>query len=186
MVYRVAIIGHSQVPKSIQAIEDVEIRIYRKPGARLAKFDEYEEFQELFNWHHDLNIVFIGGNDIPSMPAKDIAEELIALARRFAALGQDVALVLIEPRKYTGFSQEYADQYNLELIRVNRKLKRLTQRQRACYSLINYTASPYHTGHTLDGVHFTPLCKAYIKAKMVGCIKHHIENPEHYNMLRQR
>ena len=186
MVYRVAIIGHSQVPKSIQAIPDVEIRIYRKSGARLGNFENYEEFQELFNWHNDLNIIFLGGNDIPSMPAKDIAEELIALARRFAALGQDVTLVQIEPRTYTGFSQEFADQYNVEMIRVNRKLKRLTQRQRACYSLINYTASPYHVGHTLDGVHFQPLCKAYIKAKMVGCINHHIENPEHYNMLRQR
>ena len=186
MVYRVAIIGHSQVPKNIQAIDDAEIRIYRKPGARLANFNEYEEFQELFDWHHDLNIIFLGGNDIPSMSAGDIAQELIALARRFVALGQDVALVLIEPRQYTGFSQEYADTYRVEMIRVNRKLKRLTQRNRACYSLINYTASPYQTGHNLDGVHFTPLCQAYIKSKMLNCIRHHISNPEHYNMLRQR
>ena len=128
----------------------------------------------------------MGGNDIPSMPADDIASQLKALARRFVDLGQDVTLVLIEPRTYTGFSQEYADNYNVEMLRVNRRLKRDTKRLKACYSLINYTASPYQEGHTLDGVHFRPLCKAHIKAKMVGCIKHHIENPDHYNRLRLR
>ena len=187
MVYRVAIIGHSQVPRNfIQAIDDVEIRIYRKPGARLARFEDYEEFEEVFNWHHDLNIIFMGGNDIPQMSAGDIAQQLIALAGRFVALGQDATLVLIEPRQYTGFSQEYADNYKLEMLRVNRKIKRKTQRNTACYTLINYTASPYQTGHRLDGVHFTPLCQAYIKAKMINCILHHKNNPEHYNMLRQR
>ena len=59
MVYRVAIVGHSQVPKSIQAIDGVETRIYRKPGARLAKFNEYEEYQELFNWQHDFNNIIL-------------------------------------------------------------------------------------------------------------------------------
>ena len=86
MVYRVAIVGHSQVPKSIQAIENVEVRIYRKPGARLANFENYEEFQELFNWQHDLNIIFMGGSDKPSMPVEEIGKQLKALAKYFVAL----------------------------------------------------------------------------------------------------
>ena len=188
MVYRVAIIGHSQVPKSfMQAIgQDVQVRIYRRPGARLEKFDEYEEFEDVFHWQHDLNIIFLGGNDIFHMPADDIAKQLIALAGRFVALGQDATLVMIEPRQYTGFSKEYAEKYKVEMLRVNRKIKRKTQRNTACYTLINYTAAPYQTGHRLDGVHFTPLCQAYISLKMINCMLHHKNNPEHYSMLRQR
>ena len=88
MVYRVAIIGHSQVPKNIQAIDDAEIRIYRKPGARLANFDEYEEYQELFNWHHEFNnIIFMGGSDKPSMSVEEIQKLLLNFdALRYVSL----------------------------------------------------------------------------------------------------
>ena len=89
MVYRVAIIGHSQVPRNfIQAIDDVEVRIYRKPGARLAKFDVYEECQEPFNWHHEFNhIIFMGGIDKPSRSVEGKTKALAKFQRatiRFA------------------------------------------------------------------------------------------------------
>ena len=89
MVYRVAIIGHSQVPKSfMQAIEDVEVRIYRRPGARLAKFDVYEECQEPFNWHHEFNhIIFMGGSDKPSMSVEEKQKLLLNFnALRYVSL----------------------------------------------------------------------------------------------------
>ena len=104
MSFRVAIIGHSQVPTSFLAIPGIEIRIFRRSGAKLQYFSEYLEFQEVFTWPHDYNIVFLGGNDInvgpQSWSAARIARDLINLSWQFVELNQKVSLVLIEPRRY--------------------------------------------------------------------------------------
>ena len=68
MTFRVAIVGHSQVPTYFPELDDVEVRIFRRSGAKLFNFDQYEEFEDLFSWNPHLTITFLGGNDISNGP----------------------------------------------------------------------------------------------------------------------
>ena len=102
MVYKVAILGHSQVPNDFPEIVGVETRIFRRSGAKLKNF--YEVFEEVLEWNHNHTIIFLGGNDIGVGPKRwtpqRIATNLINISWNFHNKGNAVSLVLIEPRNY--------------------------------------------------------------------------------------
>ena len=62
-MYRVAILGHSLTPRELEVIPEVEIKIYRKPGARWSDL-EAPEFREFWQRDFDLAILVLGGNDL--------------------------------------------------------------------------------------------------------------------------
>ena len=124
MTFRVAIVGHSQVPTYFPELDDVEVRIFRRSGAKLFNFDQYEEFEDLFSWNPHLTITFLGGNDISNGPqswtADDIATELIDLSWRLAEQDQRVTICLIEPRQYN--NQHFNSYYRQQMHSINRRL----------------------------------------------------------------
>lgn len=57
-MFKVSIVGHSQVPYSLETgLENTELRIYRKPGARARSFFVEERLTEVLEWNHDLTIL---------------------------------------------------------------------------------------------------------------------------------
>ena len=77
MTYRVAIFGHSQLPRNFPGIPGVELRLYCKPGAKLVRVYDYPEFAEVFTWDHHHNIIFLGGNDIGVGPDASSPAEIV-------------------------------------------------------------------------------------------------------------
>ena len=172
MVYKVAIVGHSQVPLHFPDIPDVEVRIFRKSGAKLSDFHNYREFQQVFTWPHQHTIIFMGGNDIGVGPNRwspqRIATFLIRICWNFKDFGNTVSLVLIEPRTY--FSDYVHNLYHKQAEKINRRLKRYSQHSEAPYHTINFNAVPFQQGHTIDGTHFRPITVQHIISKLQNAI----------------
>ena len=180
MVYKVAILGHSQVPRDFPEIAGVETRIFRKSGAKLNNF--YDTFEDVLYWQHNHTIIFLGGNDIGVGPNRwkpqQIATKLIEICWHFHNLGNAVSLVLIEPRNY--FSDVYHKHYRNQADGVNRRLKRYSWHTEAPYHTINFSAVPFQRSHTIDGTHFRPLAIQHIIAKFKNAIlwqKQKFDNP---------
>ena len=171
--YKVAILGHSQVPLNFPQIPEVELRIYRKSGAKLKHFDQYPEFQEIFIWSHKHNIIFLGSNDVSTghnpMSADDIATKLINIAKKLHELGQTVHIVQIEPRHFNiPFVQDF---YRSECDKVNRRLKRYIRPvHQRIYRTIHFNSVPFQEAHISDGVHFNSVSVQCIIEKMVNAI----------------
>ena len=180
MTYRVAIFGHSQLPRNFPNIPGIETRVYRKPGAKLARVYDYPEFSEVFTWEHHHNIIFLGGNDIglgPDAPKPSvIVAQLIALCERLRDAGQTVSLCQIEPRRY--LSDAYAEIYTQSQERINRRLKRYIRSRRDIYRLIHFNSRSFSDNHTIDGVHFNSLASEHIKDKMVHALMYFREEHE--------
>ena len=85
-MYRVAIVGHSQVPRSfrVHSNPDIEIKIFRRPGGRISHIDE-PPLSDAFEYNPDLVFLFLGGNDIPQYKhnCKLPADHLKATMLRF-------------------------------------------------------------------------------------------------------
>ena len=172
MVYKVAIVGHSQDPLHFPDIPDVEVRIFRKSGARLNTIYDYSEFQQAFRWRHQHTIIFMGGNDIGVGPqrwsAERIATALIHFCWLFKDLGSTVSLVLIEPRTY--FADYIHNNYRRQDEKINRRLKRYSRHSQAPYHTINLNTAPFRQGHTGDSTHFRPITVQHIISKMQNAI----------------
>ena len=175
-LFRVAIVGHSQIPFDFPDISRVALRIFRLPGGRLGDFEKDSIFKESFNWAHDLTILFIGGNDIPALSNELIVRKLIDLVDRYKALGsRNVVVTLIEPREYSlgnrfGIDNEL---YKHSMNFINRKIKRLSKSRH--FRILNINARPFQYGHTPDGVHFDLESRYAIIDKMKNCIARHLE-----------
>ena len=172
MVYKVAIVGHSQVPMQFPNIPGVEVRIFRRPGAKLEAAYDYTEFRNAANWNHNHTILFIGGNDIGIGPLRQsvdqISTNLIQLCWHFHSSGSTVSLVLIEPRTFP--VRAVHKNYKSQADRINRKLKRYARHSQAPYHTINLNATPFREGHTGDGTHFNAATSQHIIAKMQNAI----------------
>ena len=180
MTYRVAIFGHSQLPTSFPGIPGTDIRLYRKPGAKLSRVYDYPDFAEVFTWSHHHNVVFLGGNYIgvgPDAPTpEDISTQLIELCQHLYDKGQTVSLCQIEPRRY--LSDMYAAFYSRNQESVNRTLKRYIRSRRDIYRLVQFNSKDFSGNHTIDGVHFNTLACGHIKDKMVHAIMYFREEHE--------
>lgn len=180
MAYRVAILGHSQVPRSIPMPESIQVRIFRRSGARLDLINDYEEFREFFSWEHEHNVIFIGGNDLTlrsnALTPQDVSGRLINLCQSLHEKGQTVSLCQIEPRRYPNsvLNRFYARSQEI----VNRRLKNYIRNRRNIYRLINFNTTPFAEGHLPDGVHFKPLIQEWIKDKMAHAILYYRDEYE--------
>ena len=114
----------------------------------------------------------LGGNDIGVGPNRwtpqRIATKLIQICWHFHNVGNNVSLVLVEPRNY--FSDAYHKHYRKEADAVNRHLKRYSWHTEAPYHTINFSAVPFQRSHTIDGTHFRPVAIQHIIAKFRNVI----------------
>ena len=168
---KAAIVGHSQVPHNLQ-VNNVETRIFRRPGAKIRHF--HEEIQgNLLEYAPDIVILFLGGNDI------DASENCVA---RTANALKDVIQVIrancgelieveIEWRNFTssrvpGFTSEI---YNLRRRQINRNISRFCSARHIRTINTSLDAIQRVRG---DGVHSDGIAAARIKTKIVNAITH--------------
>ena len=62
--YRVAIAGHSQLPRELEVPDQVQLDIFRNPGALVRDFYHKEQLRKLFESSYNLVLVWIGSNDV--------------------------------------------------------------------------------------------------------------------------
>lgn len=173
---RVAVVGHSLVPRDLGYIRGAEIKIFRSPGARVSNF-ENGTLSEVLRWPHDLSILFLGGNDIydgcvPSRIARDI-KRMIELVHEHC--GSQIAFVLLEhrnPPTRNRFNVS-ADQYNRVANNINNRLKR-KYKNKSYIRFLSVGAKPFQRGVT-DGVHFDAETKAHLKQKLRNTIVRFIQ-----------
>ena len=101
MVFRVAVLGHSQLPEEIPPIENCEFFVFKRSGARL-DFLDYPPLCHYFESRYDLAVMFLGGNDVteyihnPLTLAHHIKNRLCQIRRN----ANHVAFIDLESRDY--------------------------------------------------------------------------------------
>ena len=173
MNFKVAIVGHSQVPVSIANIDGTEIRIFRQGGARIADIYAKPNLNESFSWGQDLTVLFIGGNDFPANSGENITTDLLKLVQDYQETGSKVAVFLIEPREYripNRFNITNEDYKRFQSY-VNNRLKKVSSKRG--FRTINVTRTVFETNRS-DGVHFNVVGQGLIKAKIHQCIINHL------------
>ena len=100
-MYKVAIVGHSQVPVDLPEIPYVELKIFREPGAKLEHVHE-TPLGDVFNFRPDLCIVLMGGNDIgiPQADRSEVMGKLRAYLLELKEITPDLRWMNMEKRFY--------------------------------------------------------------------------------------
>ena len=60
---KVAIVGHSQVPRNLN-VNNVDVKIFRAPGGRISSFHSDERVNAVLSWEHNLTFVWLGSKDV--------------------------------------------------------------------------------------------------------------------------
>ena len=175
---RIAVVGHSLVPRDLGLIPGAQVKIFRSPGARVTDFEARHELNSVLNWPHDLTILFLGGNDIhdgcvPSAITNNISS-LIEQIHHYC--DSQVAYILIEhrnPPQGNRFNVS-AEQYNRVCNSINKRLKK-KHKNKPYICFLSIGAKPYQSGVT-DGVHFNEETRFHLVRKLRNTIMRFIEN----------
>ena len=174
----VSIVGHSLVPHTIEPVDGARIEIFRLPGAKVSTFNSNPQLANVLSWHHDLTILFLGGNDIndyciPSEIARNI-ENLVEIIHHNCA--SHISLVLIEHRNPPPGNRfnVTAKNYNRIANNINKRLKRKLK-NKTYVNFLSIGAKPFRQGVT-DGIHFDAESRIQLKQKFRNTIKHFIDN----------
>ena len=124
---KVAIVGHSQVPREI-SIPNVETRVFRKPGARIQHFHN-ELLPAVLEFAPDVIVIFLGGNDIDVSAdcALRVANGLKGIIEILKDNCREVIFIQIEWRNFSttrvpGLTREIYQECRAT---INRNLKRI-------------------------------------------------------------
>ena len=164
---RVVIVGHSQLPRNLDHnLDDVEVKIFRAPGARASRFNTITKLKNVLEYSHDVTILWIGSNDIDQeTQPRQLAETIIQVAETIEErCGSRVTLVEVECREYPRGSTVIS---NEGYRRVKRSVNRALSRSR--FTRINFGAIKYTLA--TDGVHFETSAKEEINKELVNHIK---------------
>ena len=75
---KVAVVGHSNVPRDLDNIAGVNLKTFRVPGACVS--DAYQgHLAEVFDFCPNLVVIYLGGNDIAFCDKRTLLNELINL-----------------------------------------------------------------------------------------------------------
>ena len=102
-MFRVAIIGHSLVPRSLNSPPGTSCRIFRKPGGCFSDKD-CPEFQGLWEDNFDLVIVYLGRNDLAYLGEIKVYNHARAFISRASEHARIVSVCNIEHRFYPEWS----------------------------------------------------------------------------------
>lgn len=175
MVYRVAVIGHSNVPK-VYSFDDVEITFIKERGAEIKHV--YDKLApRILHRSWDVVIVFLGGNDLCHRTADQVAADLIRLAHDLDA--HKVVITSIEPRTYSPAKQILYgitnEEYKARATAINGKLK-TKARCTKDFRIIN--CCPRYNYNSPDGIHFNQVAKRSLVTKYIAAIRHFVERGE--------
>ena len=170
---KVAIVGHSQVPREI-IIPGVETRVFRKPGARIHHFHR-DLLPEVLSFSADVIVIFLGGNDIDARPdcASRVAEGLKGIVEILKDNCREVIFIQIEWRDFSttrvpGLTKEIYRQHRAT---INRNLQRFCRRHNI--RAIN-TGLENLERVRRDGVHFASQSATILKRKIIRAVGHAI------------
>lgn len=162
-MFKVAIVGHSQVPHRFDVeVENSEVRIYRARGARARNFFNDERLNRVLAWKHDLTILWIGSNDIsPTTQPRELTNIILNIGKVIEQnCCSKVILVEVENRVYPASRPVIANERYKKIKRaVNTGLFRSKQ-----FLCINFNSLVFTLGR--DGVHFETSAKALIQQKL--------------------
>ena len=172
--FKVAIVGHSQVPDYIQNIPNCQVHIFKKPGAQIKDIYESPELSQSFSWGQDLTILFIGGNDFPVSDGHTVTSELLNLISEYQTTSK-VAVFLIESREYKPNNRfrVTTDEYKQFQTYVNNRIKRQAPKRQ--FRTINTTRAVFETNRR-DGIHFNTVGQSHIRTKICQCIERHMSD----------
>ena len=171
-MFKVAIVGHSQVPKDFK-YEGTEVRTYRAPGGKAVKFENDERLNKVLEWKHDLTFLWIGSNDIdPDTAPWPLAKKILEIAQVIKVnCESEVIIVEIENRENTSRSRITNEQYK----KVKRGVNRHLLKDKVFLS-INFGATFFTLAR--DGVHFETEAKDLVRQKFVRNIRKYKEKKE--------
>ena len=123
-MFSVAIVGHSLTPTSV-SVTEVDIQVFRKPGAKWVDLDA-SEFQGFWNNNFDLVIFILGDNDLTVSSSCSVIERVKQVVVRASKNCRNVRVFSAEKRSHAsgnrfGVSNEV---YNRQRSFYNRKLRR--------------------------------------------------------------
>ena len=165
-MYRVAVVGHSLVPESVQG-PGLDVSVFRKPGGKLTDL-HCGEFTGFRQGHFDLAIIVLGGNDLAGpRPVSD----LLDLARMFVdyakGVAREVRFCTAEIRMY-GENNRFGvnnEVYKRRRNKYNRTLVRMLRRENVRHVDLGKPWFAYERAR--DGVHFSPEAEKRFEREIV-------------------
>lgn len=169
-MFKASLVGHSQLPNSLQ-VDETEIRIFRAPGAHASTFFSDERLNQVLRWKHDHCILWLGSNDIvegmsTEVLFNDIKEITHTIEKECGAV---VQICLIEPRVYPDHPNApiTSENYKKVMHSVNKRIKRSMRN-----ATIHFNTTTYVKELARDGVHFSEEGKERIKGKIAAAINY--------------
>ena len=171
MVYRVALVGHSQLPE-IDDYDNVEFEHFKIRGARISTFEESEYFDYICSNAWNCVIIFLGGNDLCDHHSADqVVNDLLNFVDQTRA--RTVLVTKIEKRTYRrALERRYNTttvEYNSLANTANNKLRR-RERSRGTFHLIH--CPPAYNLNSIDqGIHFDEIATRSLINRYEGAIR---------------
>ena len=166
-MFKVALVGHSQVPNTFEAPEGATIRIFRRRGGLIQHFDQ-PPLSDVYRYNADLIILFLGSNDVLNFGNNwlNLVKQLREILLLLRAICPRVWFVTIERRKFT--SSHLDSLYESYRKKINRKLGKYLHN--TVVRMVNIS-SPWFGDHLgNDGVHFNAQAKQEIANKFKNVI----------------
>ena len=165
-MYKVALVGHSQIPSNLN-VENVEVKIFRAPGGKIARFHRDSRLNKVLLWKHQLTFLWLGSNDItPTTSTGELINQIQMLTREIEEkCGSKVIIIEIERREYPPHKL-IVEQEQYKKIRraVNRALLRSKHFFTITFNAVRFVLAS-------DGVHFEPQSRRQIANQIVENIK---------------
>ena len=169
MVYKVALVGHSQLPY-IEDYDDVEFERFKRGGARIETFTKGNDFSRICSDEWDCVIIFLGGNDLcDHHDASLMVRDLLDFVSKIQA--QTIFVTEVEKRfykrnleiQYNTTTQQYTGLANTANHQLRRRAKAKT------FRLIHLPSS-YNLNSRDGGIHFGDLAVRSLISKYIGNI----------------
>ena len=173
-MFKVALVGHSQVSTALDLPDGIELSIFRSPGAKARTFFRNPRLTRVLRNKYDLVILWLGSNDIkPSCRVREIVQDLKAIVVRLElGCASRVKVCLIEPRHPDRREPlPVVDQETYDKVRkgINNNLQKRALKGK---EFITFGARPYERDLGNDGIHFNLEGQARIVQKFVTAITH--------------
>ncbi|MEL7522101.1 MAG: SGNH/GDSL hydrolase family protein, partial [Cyanobacteria bacterium J06553_1] len=171
MTFRVALVGHSNVPDGFHHPGAV-VTICKKRGAHIRDFYKEPELMKVFNDKYDLVFIYLGSNDV--VKGGDTVE-IPKLTREIAIdiknrTGAKVIAIALEPRNCPENYHTPTEDYRRLARAINSKIR---LKKKDDYGVLHlWQFLRYHISE--DGYHFDREGRAYLRDRIGKQITKHM------------
>ena len=160
--YRVAIAGHSQLPRELE-VTHAQVEIFRKPGALVRDFFDRETLGKIFEKNYDVVVLWIGSNDVKeNTSVRELVLQIINLIVEVQhSCGAQVIFICLEDRRY-GEGNRFIPPRRYRTVRdaINKRVRHWARSQPEV-QVPGWSSNTFELAS--DGVHFTTETKERIK-----------------------